>query len=365
MNISDVEYKQKVDQWIVEDLLCHVGEWNQQSSPSFQKLIKSLNQADVLVKGWPAPYGDGDLRKQLYLHYALAKQPVGGVGLCLASHIDIGARCLLEKGGAQLAQQWLPKALTGDAIFSLAMTEPTAGSDLQGIQFTADKCETGWRLNGIKRGITNLPFADVVVVLARTNPNRSPFSYSLFLVPMHLPGIEREDALPTVGYEGCLGGFKAENVIIPSDHLLGFAGGGLALLTQHLDVERLFVSSRMLGMSNYLFDSLTQTHGVSSSLGYNRYCLAVLKVRLEAYRAYFELCVNNFIRNALPAKDSASLKYLGSQLVKALTAALSYAGGVDSFLSGSPAERCRKEAFGLSLAGGSEEIMLSLIGNAL
>lgn len=365
MNISDIKHKQKVDQWICEDLICHVSEWNLQDSLAFPKLVKSLNQADVLVKGWPAPYGDGDIRKQLYLHYALAKQPVGGIGLCLASHVDIGARCLLEKGDAQLAEQWLSKAFTGEAIFSLAMTEPTAGSDLQGIQFTADRCEAGWLLNGVKRGITNLPFADVVVVLARTNPNRSPFSYSLFLLPMDLPGIEREDALPTVGYEGCLGGFKAENAIIPSDHLLGFAGGGLALLTQHLDVERLFVSSRMLGMSDYLFDSLTQTNGVSSVVGYNRYSLAVLKIQLEAYRAYFELCMNNFIREALTAKDSASLKYLGSQLVKALTAALSYAGGVDGFLSGSPAERCRREAFGLSLAGGSEEIMLSLIGNAL
>src|SRR5690554_3573959 len=139
MNLTDVGHKERVDRWIDDELLCNVNQWSLQRRPPIKKVIESLGKADVLVKGWPAPYGDGDFRKQLYLHYALAKQPLGGIGLCVASHIDIGARCLLEKGGSQLAEQWLPKVLTGDAIFSLAMTEPVAGSDLQGIQFTADQ----------------------------------------------------------------------------------------------------------------------------------------------------------------------------------------------------------------------------------
>lgn len=369
MKLNDHSFANELHSWVDNHLSPYGPASREDIDVPIRHLVKQLAHSNLLTRGWPSPYGDGDVRKQLYLHYLLAKKALGSVGLCLASHIDIGARGLLDKGSPSLIEKWLPSALNGDAIFSLAMTEPDAGSDLQGIQFTAEKSDDGWVLNGVKRGITNLPFADAALVLARTNTNRSPFSYSLFLVPIDTPGIHREQALPTLAYHGCLGGINATNAIIPHENLVGAFGTGLMLLMKHLETERLFVSARMLGISSYLINELQRhcnsqfenNHATSKS--YDQ--LAQLKVELTAFGAYFENCVSAFESDQLNSKDSASLKYMGSCLLKSASAALAENSGVKGHLQGSAAVRFSTEAMGLALAGGSEEIMLSLIGNAL
>ena len=359
MQLMDQQYSQRVDQWINRCITPLSYNWQRESEWPIRDLVKSLASAQLSVAGWPAPYGDGDLRKQLYLHYSLAREAPGSIGLCITSHLDIGARCLLEKANPHLAEQLLRPALRGDALLALAMTEPHAGSDLQGIEFRAEKVEHGWSLSGIKRGITNLPFADAVIVLARTAPGRSPFSYSLFLLPMNTRGVTRETALPTLGYASCLGGMQVENAIVPEENVLGSPGAGLILLMQHLGTERLFVSARMRGISELLLEKIFQ-HSASHSQ-----TVTDAIIQCEAFNAYFEQCVENYIRQVFPAKESASLKYLGCRLLKTLTDKLCELEGPTAYMHGGLAEIYRREAMGLSLAGGSEEIMLAIIGSEL
>ncbi|HTF97376.1 MAG TPA: acyl-CoA dehydrogenase family protein [Cellvibrio sp.] len=359
MQLMDHQFSQRVDQWINQRVTPHSLNWQRESQWPIREWVKSLASSNLAVAGWPAPHGDSDLHKQLYLHYALAREAPGSIGLCITSHLDIGARCLLEKANPQLAEQWLRPALRGDALLALAMTEPQAGSDLQGIEFRAEKAEHGWSLSGIKRGITNLPFADAVIVLARTAPGRSPFSYSLFLLPMNTRGVVRENALPTLGYIGCLGGMQVENAIVPEENVLGSPGAGLILLMQHLATERLFVSARMRGISELLLEKIRRHSASHPAL------VADLIIQCEAFNAYFEQCVENYIRQEFPAKESASLKYLGCRLLKNLTDKLCELDGVTAYLNNEYTEIYHREAMGLSLAGGSEEIMLAIIGNEL
>lgn len=357
MQLTDNQYSQQLQQWLAQSTKTHFT--NGQQQWPVREWVKSLAKANLLVAGWPAPYGDGELRKQLHLHYRIARDAPGSLGLCITSHLDIGARCLMEKASPQLAEQWLTPALRGDAILALAMTEPQAGSDLQGIEFSAEKKEQGWLLTGVKRGITNLPFADAVIVLARTAPNRSPFSYTLFLLPMNTPGVEREVALPTIAYPGCLGGMHVKNALIPEQNVLGAAGTGLILLMQHMATERLFVSARMRGISEMLLEKIQQHSALATDQ------LANLKTQSLAFNAFFEQCVENYIRQSFPARESASLKYLGSQLLKTLCTTLSEQEGAAGYLGDGNAELYQREAMGLALAGGSEEIMLAIIGSEL
>lgn len=364
MHLADTRFKHDLQHWLQRDVYPHASHWQNNSAWPIRELVNSLASADLLNAGWPAPYGDGDLRKQLYLHYRIAREAPGSIGLCITSHVDIGARCLLEKASPLLAEQWLPRALRGDALLALAMTEPHAGSDLQSIEFRADKSEQGWVLSGVKRGITNLPFADAVIVLARTAPARSPFSYSLFLLPMDTPGVVREDALPTIGYPGCLGGMQVNEAIVPEENLLGSAGLGLILLMQHLATERLFVSARMLGISEYLLKKIQMATTAALSVERQR-SYEGLHIQFQAFNAYFEQCVDDYSRQSFPTKDSASLKYLGCRLLKLLSSHLCELEGATAYMNGGTAELYRREMIGLSLAGGSEEIMLAIIGNEL
>ncbi|MDO8342515.1 MAG: acyl-CoA dehydrogenase family protein [Cellvibrio sp.] len=359
MQLTDNQYLLQLHQWFTQSTQLQCTSNGQQEQWPVREWIKSLAKANLLVAGWPAPYGDGELRKQLHLHYRIARDAPGSLGLCITSHLDIGARCLLEKASLHLAEQWLAPALRGEAILALAMTEPQAGSDLQGIEFSAEKNEQGWSLTGVKRGITNLPFADAVIVLARTAPGRSPFSYTLFLLPMDTPGVVREAALPTLAYPGCLGGMQVTNALIPEHNVLGSPGAGLILLMQHMATERLFVSARMRGISEMLLEKIQQHNVLLSNQ------LATLKTQCLAFNAYFEQCVESYISQSFPARESASLKYLGSRLLKTLCATLGELDGAAGYLAQGNAELYRREAMGLALAGGSEEIMLAIIGSEL
>lgn len=366
MYIYDEEFKANLARWVDSELSPNLNSWLVNGHVPFRELIRSLANAGLLHQGWEAPFGCGDIRKQLYLHYFVAQQPVGGIGLCLASHLDISARFLYKKGSDHLSELWIPRALKGEVILALAMTEPNSGSDLQGIEFSANKTEGGWCLNGTKRGITNLPFADAAIVLARTRPERSPFSYSLFLLPLNTPGVTREAALPSLGYEECLGGLVADNVILLEENLIGPVGTGLINLMQHLEVERLFVSSRMLGMAEYMFNQIKiEVKRRKPVDRHIEFFVAEHYVRLLAFQAYFELCVDNYCNGTFPTKDSAALKFMGSQLLKSLANTYILYSSEGGYMVGHPAERCYREVFGLSLAGGSEEIMLSLIGREL
>lgn len=347
------QHQALVDQWIDHEITPNIKTWGTLPEIPVRPLVKSLSDNALLLCGWPSPFGDGDIRKQLYLHYALANQPLGSIGLSLVSHLDIGARGLLEKGEPDLKSQWLPGALKGEHIFALAMTEPNAGSDLQSIEFHAKQQGDQWCLNGIKRGITNLPCADVAIVLARTRADRTPFSYTLFLVPLKISGIQKEQPLPSLGYAGCLGGFEASDAYIPEDHILGMPGTGLMQLMQHLQTERLFVSVRMRGLADYLFSRLPKKSQETMS------------ATIHAFHALFDICVENYINNCFTQKESATLKFLGSQLLQTLTAEAFHTQGQADFFDQQWLERCNNDALGLGLAGGSREIMLSIIGNEL
>jgi alkylation response protein AidB-like acyl-CoA dehydrogenase len=367
MIISDTDYQQALQQWFELDIQPNLNKWSAYKTPPIKLLARSLAQRGLVCQGWPAPLGDGNIRKQLYLHYFLAKRGLGSIGLGLASHIDIGCRGLFEYGSDSLKSRWLKPALSGEAILSLAMTEPDAGSDLQGIQFKADKTDTGWRLNGTKKGITNLPFADLCIVLVRTHERRSPFSYSLFLLPMDTPGVERGVALDTLGFNGCLGQMTVTDAVIPEDYLLGAPGSGLITLMKHLQSERLIVSSRMLGLAQHIYQQVEHTLALNqgSAAAEFQQRLYAIYPKLLAFHAFFDQCTDSYLQGDLNDKDSAMLKYLGSDILDSLACTLVDLYSVTNKIDMKPAWMSQYEAMGLALAGGSKEIMLSLIGNTL
>lgn len=356
MICNDFEYCAKVDDWIEQKILPNMHHWLGDPELPIRGLLASLKEEGLLIAGWPDPWGDGCIDKQIYLHYALARQPVGGIGLSLVSHLDIGARAVLEKGTEQQKALWLPKAISGESLFSLAMTEPNAGSDLQSIEFTATPDGDGWLLTGTKRGITNLPIADVSVVLARTRPDRTPFAYTLFLLPLQTNGVLRDAPLPSLGYPGCLGGMEVTEARLGQDSVLGAVGGGLMLLMQHLQTERLFVSARMAGLAEYILAEFYQGNQTNT---------AHLVTQYHAYLAYVEACVRNYSAGTFTAKDSASLKFMGSQLLQSILSEIVPKIELEDAFNGQLLSRCRDEAMGLSLAGGSREIMLNIIGGFL
>jgi acyl-CoA dehydrogenase len=174
--------------------------------------------------------------------------------------INIGMVCSALKHGGTAAQktEWLPRLAAG-AIGSFGLTEPGSGSDSAAMQTMAVRSGNGWVLNGTKRYITNAPFADVALIMARTNKEALPKNahVSAFIVPMDTPGITVGKSDKKMGQAGShIADIIMDNVHLPADALLGLEEGkGFVTAMQSLDNGRLSVGSAAAGYARRALDS--------------------------------------------------------------------------------------------------------------
>ena len=173
--------------------------------------------------------------------------------------INIGMVCSALKRGGTDAQkaEWLPRLAAGE-VASFGLTEPGSGSDSAAMQTSAVKSGNGWVLNGTKRYITNAPFANVALIMARTNKEALPKNahVSAFIVPMDTPGITVGKSDKKMGQAGShIADIIMEDVKLPADALLGTEGGGFVMAMQSLDNGRLSVGAAAAGYARRALDS--------------------------------------------------------------------------------------------------------------
>ncbi len=160
---------------------------------------------------------------------------VGQLGMAalatnMVVHSDIVAHYVLHYGNVAQKQQWLPKMASGAAVGAIAMTEPGAGSDLQGMRTSAVRNDAGWLINGSKTFITNGQHADLVIVAAKSDPKQGGKGISLFLVDTTLPGFERGRNLEKIGlHSGDTSELFFNDLQLGADALLGELNQGLSL----------------------------------------------------------------------------------------------------------------------------------------
>ena len=173
--------------------------------------------------------------------------------------INIGmVRAALKRGGTDAQKaEWLPRLAAGE-VASFGLTEPGSGSDSAAMQTSAVKSGNGWVLNGTKRYITNAPFANVALIMARTNKEALPKNahVSAFIVPMDTPGITVGKSDKKMGQAGShIADIIMEDVKLPADALLGAEGGGFVMAMQSLDNGRLSVGAAAAGYARRALDS--------------------------------------------------------------------------------------------------------------
>ena len=178
---------------------------------------------------------------------------------------------LLDLTNDEQKQRWLPGFAAGELIGALAMTEPGAGSDLQGNPHHRPQRDgDDWILNGQKTFISSGIMADVVVVAARTNPDGGSSAFSLFVVERDTPGFvrgpqARQDRAARTGHLRTV----LRRRVVPAANLLGDAGRGLQYLMSHLPRERLGVTAKAMATTRAIFDTdgrvLPTAHGIRSS----------------------------------------------------------------------------------------------------
>ena len=335
--------------------------------------LKSGEQG-LLAPQVPEEYGGpgGDYRYLAIIDEELGLAGASGPGF--AVHSDICAGYLLAHGSEDQKKEWLPKMVSGEAIFAVAMTEPNTGSDLQGVKTTAILDGNQYVVNGSKTFISNGQNADVVIVVAKTDPSQGAKGISLILVETDREGYRVGRNLDKMGMSAAdTSEMFFDDVRVPTSNLLGAEEGqGFIQLMNELPQERLGIAINAQANAQYAFDLTVEYVKERKAFGQaifdfqnTRFKLAELKTQIEVGWAFIDKCIDHHMRRELTAQDAAMCKlWVTEMLGRVVDEGVQLHGGY-GYMNEYPITKLYKDARVQRIFGGTSEIMKELISRGI
>jgi len=305
----------------------------------------------------------------------LARGGFTGIGFGL--HSEIVAPYIAHYGSEEQKQKYLPKLVSGEWIGAIAMSEPAAGSDLQGLKTTAiEQPDGSYLLNGSKTFITNGWHADLVIVVAKTDPSAGAKGTSLLLIENGMPGFQKGKRLKKLGLKAQdTSELFFDNVRVPADHLLGgkaFEGRGFICLMEQLPWERLQIAITAVAAAQAAIDwtvaYVKERKVFGQPVGnyqHTRYTLAELQTQVQVARVFVDKCCELICRNQLDTETASMAKYWCSDLqCKVMDECLQLHGGY-GYMWEYPITRAFADARVQRIYGGTNEIMKEVISRGM
>ena len=305
----------------------------------------------------------------------LSRGGFSGIGYSL--HSEIVAPYILHYGTEEQKSKYLPKLASGEMIGAIAMSEPAAGSDLQGIKATAIQQPDGsYLLNGSKTFITNGWHADLVIVVAKTNPAAGAKGTSLLLVERGMPGFSVGKRLKKLGLKAQdTSELFFDNVRIPAANLLGGSmqeNRGFICLMEQLPWERLQIAIGAVAASQAAIDwtvAYVKERKVFgqpvASFQNTRFTLAELQTEVQVARVFVDKCTELLLAKTLDTATASMAKYWCSDLqCKVMDECVQLFGGY-GYMWEYPITRAYADARVQRIYGGTNEIMKEVITRAM
>jgi len=315
----------------------------------------------------------GDFRHEAVLIRRLGLAGAEGFGVPL--HNAIVAPYIEKYGTEEQKQRWLPKLCSGEWIGAIAMTEPGAGSDLQGVRTTARKEGNGYRLNGQKTFITNGQHANLIVVVAKTDPDAGSRGISLMVLEADgAEGFRRGRNLDKVGLEmGDTSELFFDDVLLPADSVIGGEEGqGMYQLMKELPKERLIIAIECLtqieaAMSVTLDYVKERTAFGKRILDFQntQFRLAECKTEATVARAFINDCIEKYVAGDLDAATASMAKYWLSERAQSIVDTCQQFFGGFGYMNEYPIAQMYKDVRVKRIYGGTTEIMKLLIARTL
>jgi alkylation response protein AidB-like acyl-CoA dehydrogenase len=280
---------------------------------------------------------------------------------------------LLAHTTEEQKRRWLPQMCTGEHISAIAMTEPDTGSDLAAVRTTAIRQGDEYLLNGQKTFITNGILSDIVIVVARTNPELRHKGISLLVVERGMEGFERGRKLDKMGLKAQdTAELSFNDVRVPISNRLGEEGRGFYYLMHHLARERLSVSiSAVAACETALEWTLAyckERHAFGQPIGSfqnSRFQLAEMKTEIEIARVFIDRCIEELNAGTLTPETAAMAKWWTSDLQKRVMDRCVQLFGGYGYMMEYPIARAYLDARVQSIYAGTNEIMKEIIGRSL
>ena len=292
---------------------------------------------------------------------------------CLTLQTDITMPYILNYGSEEMKRTWLPKLVTGEVVAAIAMTEPGAGSDLQGVKTTARRDGNEYVINGSKTYITNGQNADIILTVCKTDPTAGAKGTSLILVEADRAGFERGRNLDKIGqWSADTSELFFNDVRVPVENMLGQENRGFIYLVSELAQERLSISITAQTAAQRAFDEAVKFVKDRSAFGKRvfdfqntRFTLADMAARLQVGWAHLDWAIARHVRRELTAEEAAASKLWHTETQWMICdAALQLHGGA-GYMNEYAIARVWRDARVRRIYGGTSEIMKELVGRGL
>jgi acyl-CoA dehydrogenase len=365
-------FRTSVRKFIEKEIAPHHAQWERDGIVPRELWLKA-GEAGLLCCTIPEAYGGLglDYLFDVIVFEEMARSGFTGPGFLI--HCDLVATYIKSFGTEQQKQRWLPKMVTGEAIGSLGMTEPHAGSDLRSIRTRAVRDGDDYVINGQKVFISNGQLCDVVVLATKIDTLPGGKGITLFLVDTALPGFKRGKNLEKLGLKAQdTSELFFENLRVPADSMLGPEGEGFTLMMTKLAQERLAQAIRSATVAEHLIDLTVEYTSQRKAFGQTigdfqntQFKLAEMKTDAVVGRIFTDHCITQFMNGQLGEVDAAMAKmWLSNLHCRVADECLQLFGGW-GYMWEYPIARAFADARIVKIAGGSIEIMKHIIGRSM
>jgi acyl-CoA dehydrogenase len=364
-------FRDSFRKFLLEEAVPFHEQWEKDGQVSHE-FWKKAGAQGYLCPTVPEAYGgsEADFRYNAVVSEEVANFGLTGIGFNL--HSDIAVPYLMAYGTEEQKHKYLPGCISGDIITAIAMTEPGTGSDLQGVKTNAVLSDDGehYILNGSKTFITNGQLADLVIVVAKTNPDAGSKSSSLLLVETGMEGFVKGQNLHKIGMKAQdTSELFFQDVKVPKANLLGEEGMGFIYLMQELPQDRLSVSLAAICCAESILEQTVtyvkdrQAFGKSiASFQNTQFKLAEMSATVTMARVFIDKCLELHLEKELDPITAAKLKLLATDIqCDVVDECLQLHGGY-GYMWEYPVARAYADSRVQKIYAGTNEIMKLIIG---
>jgi acyl-CoA dehydrogenase len=366
--------EEQARRFIDAEFVPHLERWNEAGMYDREVWTKA-GAAGLLCASMPEEYGGagGSFAHEVAINRALSLAGFDAFGAPL--HSGIVAPYILHYGTEEQKRRWLPRLATGELVAAIAMTEPGAGSDLQAVRTRAVRHGNGYVLSGAKTFISNGQHANLVIVVAKTDPAAGAKGISLMVVETdEVQGFRRGRKLKKLGFDAAdTSELFFEDVALPAESLLGTAENqGFAQLMSELPQERLMVAVHAEAMIERALaltvDYVKQREAFGRKLidfQNTQFVLAECKTEATVARVFVDQCIGRLIEGALDTVTASMAKYWVTDTEgKIVDRCLQLFGGY-GYMDEYPISRIYRDSRVLRIYAGTNEIMKLVIARSL
>jgi alkylation response protein AidB-like acyl-CoA dehydrogenase len=366
-------FRDMVRAFIAREVAPHHDQWERDGVVS-REVWLAAGRAGLLGISVDEKYGGGgnaDFRYYAVMNEEFSRAGAHGPGFLV--HNEMIGPYLDRLCAPQQRDRWLPGYCSGELITGIAMSEPDAGSDLQGIRTTAVPSGSDFILNGQKTFISNGQLCDIVIVVARTSPEEGHRGISLLVVESNMAGFTRGRNLEKMGMHAQdTSELFFTDVRVPRSNVLGELGGGFAALMRNLPRERVTIGITALAIAAQAFDDTLayckQRHAFGQPIGkfqHNKFLLAELATELAVAQAFTDRAITAHCAEELTTQEASMVKWWNTELCNRVTDRCVQLHGGYGYMREYPVARAWANARVQSIYGGTTEIMKEIIGRGL